>query len=410
MRSERGAAILVINCGSSSLKYRVIRMPGEEECARGEAVRVGMLGSEPSAILHSAGGKERKVTVPLPDHAAAFREVIALLNEGSKNGDCPACDCFAHRYVHPGPSFKRTVRIDQRAIARLKKTVSLAPIHNKVSLDLIETCAREYRDIPQYAVFDTAFHSTIPAEYAAYALPGKLVRQHHLKKIGFHGISHQYIAQEACRFLGRDPATQKIISCHLGSGGSSVCAIRNGVSINNSMGYTPLEGLMMNTRCGDLDIGVLFQVMAKNNLSPEDAERMLNFKSGILGVFSTSSDMRDVARHRDTDPKARVTFDMYVRRVRKYIGYYSLLLKKADILVFTDTLGIELPEVRLSACEGLECFGIALDGKKNRTSAYRNADITGAGSETRVLAVPTNEEIMIARESYNAVSYRGAQQ
>jgi len=401
MKSDAAASILVINCGSSSLKYRVLHMPEERECASGEAVRVGTRTAAGSAILHSVGGEKRTIPLPLPDHSAAFHAVISLLNEDAQRHPEVAYTCFAHRYVHPGTQYALTAQIDEKMIERLKASVNLAPIHNRISLQLIETCAREYRTVPQYAVFDTSFHRTIPPPFSSYALPRSLVQKYHLRKIGFHGISHRFIMEESCRFLGRDPATQKIISCHLGSGGSSVCALRNGESINTSMGFTPLEGLMMNTRCGDLDIGVLLNVMEKHRLSPQEAEEMLNRKSGILGVFSSSSDMRDVVAQLGTDEKARAVFAMYVRRVRRYIGYYTLLLKKADILVFTDTLGIELPLLRERICEGLECFGIRLDTKRNMAAdGYRNADLTGEGSETRVLAIPTNEEIMIARETF----------
>ncbi|OGS35744.1 MAG: hypothetical protein A2293_11310 [Elusimicrobia bacterium RIFOXYB2_FULL_49_7] len=400
MKYKNEANILVINCGSSSLKYRIIRMPGGKELTAGEAVRVGTHTREPSAIHYWDATGKKSVTVEMPDHAAAFRSVISLLGRESKKHPELCYDCFAHRYVHPGAYFNKTTRIDKKALTKLKKTVSLAPIHNTISLNLISVCAKEFRKTPQYAVFDTAFHRTIPKELASYALPEAMVKKYGVRKVGFHGISHRYIMEESCKFLARDAATQKIISCHLGSGGSSVCAIRNGQSLNNSMGFTPLEGLMMNTRCGDLDIGVLFHVMAKNNMSPEEAEKVLNYKSGILGVFNASSDMRDVAKQYCTDDKANLTFSMYVRRVRKYIAYYSLLLHKADILVFTDTLGIEMPALRQSICEGLDCFGISLDEHKNNASIAGDAEITGKGSQTRVLAIPTNEEIMIARETY----------
>ena len=371
-------------------------MPGEKEIAGGEAVRVGVRGKEPSAIRHYSASGKKNITVDMPDHASAFRAVVGLLSQGG----AAAFSCFAHRYVHPGGHFTKTAFLDRASIARLKKTVSLAPIHNSVSLKLIEICAKEFKDIPQYAVFDTAFHKTIPKDLSTYAIPAAMAKKYSLKRIGFHGISHRYIMEESCRFLGKDPLTQKIISCHLGSGGSSICAINNGVSINNSMGYTPLAGLMMNTRCGDLDIGVLFNVMAAGGLTPDQAENLLNFKSGILGVFAASSDMRDIARQAGTDEKAKLTFDLYVRRARKYISYYTLLLKKADVLVFTDTLGVEMPELRRAVCEGLDCFGIKLDVNKNNTSDYASKDLTLDSSETKVLVIPTNEEIMIARETY----------
>jgi acetate kinase len=405
MRSETTANILVINCGSSSLKFRIISMPAEKDLASGEAVRVGTKTSAQSLINLDVAGNRRSVPADMPDHRAAFDAVIALLRKEAESDPALRFDCFAHRFVHPGPYFSKTARIDADALAKLKKTLSYAPIHNVISVNLIDACATKFSDVPQYAVFDTSFHRTIPPEFGSYALPAALVEKHHLRKVGFHGISHQYIMNESCRFLGRDPKTQKIISCHLGSGGSSVCAIRNGVSINNSMGFTPLEGLMMNTRCGDMDIGVLLHMLAENDFNADDAEKVLNYKSGVLGVFDSSSDMRDVAKRRAEDEKAQTAYNMYVRRVRRYIGYYALILQKADILVFTDTLGVEMPGLRHDICAGLECLGISLADEKNGSGAYQSADLTGPGSATKVLVIPTNEEITIAREAYEESSH-----
>jgi acetate kinase len=400
------ARILVINCGSSSLKFRVIAMPAEQDLISGEAIRVGTKTSTASQIIYTvAGGSKQTVEAAMPDHLAAFKSVIALLAREAARNPGLQHDCFAHRFVHPGHYFTATARIDAEALDRLKQTLSFAPIHNTISVRLISACADDFAETPQYAVFDTTFHRTIPAEYGSYALPAALVKEHQLRKVGFHGISHQYVMNEACRFLGRDPQTQKIISCHLGSGGSSVCAIRNGVSINNSMGFTPLEGLMMNTRCGDIDIGVLLHMLAENDFSADDAERVLNYKSGILGVFDCSSDMRDVARRRATDENARTAYDMYVRRVRRYIGYYALILQQADILIFTDTLGVELPALRQDVCDGMGSLGICLEDAKNTSDAYRSADLTAAGSATAVVVIPTNEEIMIAREAYKELRH-----
>jgi acetate kinase len=206
--------------------------------------------------------------------------------------------------------------------------------------------------------------------------------------------------EESCRFLRRNKYTQKIISCHLGTGGASVCAINCGKSINNSMGFTPLEGLMMNTRCGNIDPGVVFYIMFKENFSPEDTENILNKKSGILGVFNSSSDLREVINNVDGDKRAGMTFDMYVRRVRMYIGFYALILKKADILVFTDSLGVGEPVLREHICKGMEFLGMKLDGAVNSRYQSGESDISSPDSQTRILVIPTNEELMIARESY----------
>jgi acetate kinase len=397
--------ILVINCGSSSLKYRIIRMPEELEIAGGEAVRVGTRTSEPSAINYHFGKGYKKTVTELPDHKTAFLKIIELIDAAGKDNPGITYDCFAHRYVHPGTFFKKPAEIGKKTISALQKTLSLAPIHNVISLNLIRLCAKEFKKTPQYAVFDTSFHKTIPKELGSYALPEALVKKYNLKKAGFHGISHRYVMEEACRFLGRDPSTQKIVSCHLGSGGSSVCAIKNGKSINNTMGFTPLEGLMMNTRSGDIDIGLLLSIIEKNNLSPEQVENVLNYKSGILGIFAGSSDMRDVAKNVLNDEKAKMAFDIYTGRVKKYIGYYCLLLHQPDILIFTDTLGIEMSALRQNICAGMDCFGIKLDVDKNAAYKEGNSELSGSGSQAKIVAIPTNEEVMIARETYTEIRH-----
>lgn len=400
MRSEGARNILVFNCGSSSLKYRLIRMPGEEELVCGEAERVGSKTQGQSSICHRVRGVQRKVHVDLPDHAGALFNAAALLRQDRANDKGLSIDVVAHRYVHPGGLFKRTTAITPKVLDKLADTLDLAPLHNPIIYGLLKLCAEEFSGVRQYAVFDTAFHSTIPAEFSSYAIPRGLAEKYNLRKVGFHGISHNYVMQEACRFLNRDCRGLKMISCHLGTGGSSVCAIDGGKSINNSMGFTPLEGLMMNTRSGDLDLGVIFDIMAREELSGQEAENMLINRSGILGVFDSSSDLRDVIKLIGVDPKAKMVLDMYVRGIRKYVGYYSLILRKADVLIFTDSIGVGMPLVRGNVCGSLESFGIKIDPAKN--AAYKEAvmDISAVGSQARILVIPTNEEIMIARQAY----------
>jgi len=392
--------ILVLNCGSSSLKYKIITMPGEEELVTGEAERVGTKSQDAASITHFVLGKKRVVKTELTDHAMALKKILGLIAEDTQNDKRITFDLFAHRYVHPGKFFTKPVRIDRSVLRKLKEVLSLAAIHNPIIYKLIEFCDEEYRAVEQIAVFDTSFHKTIPPEFSTYALPVKLAKKYSLRKIGFHGISHRYVMEEACRFLGRDTKQQKIISCHLGTGGSSVCAINRGKSVNTSMGFTPLEGLMMNTRCGDLDLGVIFYMMFKENFSPEATENILNKKSGILGVFNSSSDLRDVVNSIESDSKAKMAFGMYARRVKAYLGFYALILKRADILIFTDSLGTGLPVLRQNVCAAMDFLGIDLDPDKNRTYTEGVCDISAAGSETRILVIPTNEELMIAREAY----------
>lgn len=401
MRSKKKqVTILVLNCGSSSLKYKIIRMPDERELVSGEAERVGIKTQGVSSITHTVLGRKRTVEAILPDHSIALQEALRLIGEDAKRDRAVTFDAFAHRYVHPGSYFTRTTKVTKPVIARLKETLPLAAIHNPVSFALIEFCRKRYRSVDQFVVFDTAFHKTIPPEYATYALPLKVARRYGLRRIGFHGISHRYVMEEACKTLGRDRMAQRIISCHLGTGGSSVCAISGGKSVNSSMGFTPLEGLMMNTRCGDVDPGLVFSIMSRNGLTADEAERILNKKSGVLGVCSTSSDLRDVIRDMHGNRQARMAFDMYVRRVRTYIGYYALILKKADLLLFTDSLGVGSPVLREAVCRDMDIFGIAIDEKKNACYDKGTRDISSPRSGTRVLVVPTDEEIMIAREAY----------
>jgi acetate kinase len=392
--------ILALNCGSSSLKYKIISMPGEEELVQGEAERVGIKTQDTSLITHFVLGKKKVIEVELQDHSVALKKILDLINKDMQNNQKIAFDIFAHRYVHPGNLFTKPTKVDKVVLKKLERTLSLAAIHNPIVYKLIEFCSREYKSVEQFVVFDTAFHRTIPPEFSTYALPVKISKKYGLKKIGFHGISHQYVMEEACRFLGRDFKQQKIISCHLGTGGSSVCAINRGKSINTSMGFTPLEGLVMNTRCGDLDLGLIFYIMFKESFSPIETENILNKKSGILGIFSSSSDLRDVVNSININPKAKMAFNMYVRRVKAYLGFYALILKKADILIFTDSLGTGVPLLRQRICDAMDFLGISLD--KNKNQIYQNGicELSSFQAETKILVVPTNEELMIARETY----------
>lgn len=392
--------ILVINCGSSSLKYKVISMPDEKELIGGEAERVGIKAQNNASIKHCVLGKERILTLELLDHTAAFKKVIELIEEDCKADKRLHFDAFAHRYVHPGNYFNKTTLINKAALKKLKDTLILAPIHNPISYKLIELCNNEFAKIPQFAIFDTAFHSNIPKEFSTYAINSKIAKKYGLRRIGFHGISHEFVMHKACDFLKRDYKLQKIISCHLGTGGASICAIKEGKSINSSMGFTPLEGLMMNTRSGDMDLGLFFYIMFKEGLNKKQAEEILNKKSGVLGVYNASSDLNDAFKSIGGDKRAKMVFNMYVRRVKKYIGFYELILKKADILIFTDSLGTGLSLLRENICSGLECLGVSIDKGLNRKYSSGVCDISAKNSQTRILIVPTNEEIMIVRQAY----------
>jgi acetate kinase len=404
MKSDTDAKrILVLNCGSSSLKYRLYSVPGETCLAFGEVERVGIKTRALSLLSHSALGRSISREEKIENHAQALSLVLDVLE--SDFGDPHPFDCIGHRYVHPGPSFGKTARVTGDVLARLESTLSLAPIHNPVAYNLMRAIAEKYPGLDQYLVFDTTFHRTIPPELATYAIPFEIAERYGIRKIGFHGISHQYVMEEACRFLGVAPDTQRIISCHLGTGGASICAIERGRSINSSMGFTPLEGLIMNTRSGDIDIGLVLSSMYRGNIKTDDMETILNNKSGVLGMYESSSDLRDIVSRLADDERAERTFGFYVERIRKYIAYNILLLGKADILVFTDTLGVNVPVLRKRVLEYFGFMGIVLDDGLNDSASAGIRDIAGRDSEAQVLVIPTNEELFIARETYKEMRH-----
>ncbi|MGQ1948455.1 acetate/propionate family kinase [Geofilum sp. OHC36d9] len=396
--------VLVLNCGSSSLKYRIIKMPVETDIVNGEAQRVGIKSADTSFITHTVKGQNSTLNIDLPTHVDAFKKVLQLIFENHKNDEDIYFDCIAHRYVNSGEHFSGASRIFPEDLEKLQETFDITPLHGPIIYEVIKFCSEEYRDIPQYILADNGFHSNIPAKYSTYALPLDLIKKHHIKRMGYHGISHQYVMQEACNFLDQDAQTLKIISCHLGTGGSSVCAIQFGKSVNSSMGFTPLEGLMMNTRSGDIDAGMIFNIMYNNGLNASEAENILNKKSGVLSIFKESSDLRDALKGRDKNPNAEMALEMYVRRIKKYIGNYMIQLKKADVLIFTDTLGIGMPAIRNAICKGMEYFGIRIDKHLNKNYQCGILDVSMADSEVKILIVPNNEELMIAREVFKKMS------
>jgi len=396
--------VLVFNCGSSSLKYKLIELPSETERAGGEAQRVGPPTAEPSRIVHHAGDLRRVVAADMPDHAAAFDRVMRLLAETT--GRNP--DAFGHRLVHGGPRFSDHAVIDEAALAGLREVQDLAPLHNPPAVRLIEACRRAYPHVPQVAVFDTVFHATIPDHARTYALPDRLRREYGLRKYGFHGISHAYVAGEAARFLGRPAERLNAVSCHLGSGGASLCAVVGGVSVDNTMGYSPLPGLLMSTRCGDLDPAVTLRLLAARQGDVEGLERLLNRESGVLGVSGESADIRDVIKALgqagQTDARRELTAELYLWRIRKYLGSYLAVTYPTDVIIFTDTIGEEMPVVRRAVCADLECFGVVLDPVRNEAPPTYPADVSARRSAVRILVIRTNEELAIAREAYRRLS------
>jgi len=399
--------ILVFNAGSSSLKYRLLSMPEERPLAGGEAQRVGPKTAAPARIVHQAAGRERLVPAEMADHAAAFDRVMELLEREG----LPAPGAVGHRVVHGGAVFSRPTLVDDAAMRRLEEVREMAPLHNPPAMRLMEACRRRFPDLPQVAVFDTAFHATIPRRARTCPLPRDFREGLGLRKYGFHGTSHRFVSEEAARFLGKRLEDLNAVSCHLGSGGASLCAVRRGRSLDNTMGYSPLQGLVMSTRSGDLDAAAVLRMVSRERGDGGAVEKRLNTRSGVLGLSGFSADIRDVLARPDAggaeEGRRRRTLDVYLWRIRKYLGAYLALLGRADAVIFTDTIGETVPAVRWAACAGLEAFGVKIDPERNRGAADLPADVAAADSPVRVLAIRTNEELAIAREAHAALAAPG---
>lgn len=394
--------ILVINCGSSSLKYKLIRFPGEEVLAGGEAQRVGTSTSEPSVIFHRVKSEEVKYELALKDHDEAFYQVMQILK---KDSDLIP-DAVGHRIVHGGDIFAKTTILDSDSLSRLEELNVLAPLHNPIAVKLIRTCMKDYSHLLQIGVFDTAYHASIPDYARTYPIPGALAEQLGVRKYGFHGTSHQYVIQEAAAFLKKDITSFNAVSCHLGSGGASLCAVVNGQSVDNSMGFSPLQGLVMSTRSGDFDPGTTMQLLFNSINNGQRVDDILNRKSGVLGLSGISSDIRDIIMQDSADQTNTSignTIKIYINRIKKYLGAYLAVVGHADALIFTDTIGETISPVREAVCENMEFFGLEIDTEKSRSLCTLPADISTQSSNIRILVILTNEELAIARESYYCI-------
>lgn len=390
--------ILVINCGSSSLKYQLIDMETEELMAKGLVERIGIEGSR---IKHETIGKEKKtIETPMQDHKRALELVMeSLTNEeygAIKSLD--EIDAVGHRVVHGGEDFAQSVIIDEKVLKGIEDNVEIAPLHNPPNIMGIKACQRLLPNVKQVAVFDTAFHQTMPAESYIYALPYEYYEKYKIRRFGFHGTSHKYITNRAAEMLGKDVSEVNLITCHLGNG-SSICAVKNGKSIDTSMGFTPLEGLAMGTRCGDLDPAILPFLMEKENLSTDEINTLINKKSGVLGISGVSSDFRDIEAARDEGNKrAKLALDIFEKRVRGYIGSYMTELDHVDAIVFTAGVGENSIEMRESIVNGLKSLGIKIDTERNNVRGEDKL-ISADDSSIKIFVIPTNEELMIARDT-----------
>lgn len=397
--------ILVINCGSSSLKYQLIDMNGEEVLAIGLVERIGIEGSR---IKHDTTGKERYIIEePMKDHRKALELVLnAIVDE--EHGAISSLDeigAVGHRVVHGGEDFSGSIIIDENVMEALEKNVELAPLHNPPNIIGINACKELMPNIQMVAVFDTAFHQTIPAENYIYALPFEYYEKYKVRKYGFHGTSHKYVSQRAAEMIGKDIKDLKIVTCHLGNG-SSITAVDGGESIDTSMGFTPLEGLAMGTRCGDMDPAIIPFIMEKENMSIEEVNKMLNKKSGVLGISGVSSDFRDLDEADEQgNERATLALNLFANRVKKYIAAYAAQMGGIDVLVFTAGLGENSPSMRERICKGLECLGATIDKELNNVRG-KDTIISNESSKVKIMVIPTNEELMIARDTLELVSNR----
>ncbi|QNO16371.1 acetate kinase [Alkalicella caledoniensis] len=394
--------ILVVNCGSSSLKYQLVDMNGEQVLAKGLVERIGLDGS----LLVHEKGDEDKVKLPneIPNHKIAIGLVIDTLVDPNLGvlSDIKEIEAVGHRVVHAGEEFAGSVLITDAVMNALNKCIELAPLHNPPNIMGIEACAEVLPGVKQVGVFDTAFHQTMPKKSFLYGLPYEAYENHSVRRYGFHGTSHKYVAQEAAKMLGKDIADLKIITCHLGNG-ASVAAIDGGISVDTSMGFTPLEGLVMGTRCGDIDPAIIPFIMNKEGLDINGVNDYLNKKSGVLGISGVSSDFRDIENAAGQgNERAQLALDIFAQRVKKYIGAYAAVLGGVDAVVFTAGLGENSPETRETVLADFEFLGIEIDTAKNKVRG-KATNFSKDGSKVQALVIPTNEELMIARDTQSIV-------
>lgn len=394
--------ILVINCGSSSLKYQLIDMENEEVIAKGLAERIGIEGS----VLKHQPKASDKVTIerPMPTHKEALQTLIdALLDKDyGVIKDMSEISAVGHRVVHAGEKFACSVVINDEVMNALKECIDIAPLHNPPNIMGIEACRELMPNVPMVGVFDTAFHQTMPKEAFIYAIPYEYYEKYKIRRYGFHGTSHKYVSERAAAMLGKPIEELKIITCHLGNG-ASITAVKNGKSVETSMGFTPLEGLVMGTRSGDIDPAIAKFLADKEGLNIAQIDQVLNKKSGVLGVSGVSSDFRDVEEAVEKgNERAKLAIDVFIHRVKKYIGAYAAVMNGVDAVVFTAGLGENSDIIRSAICKDMDFLGIELDEEKNRVRG-KEVDISRAGSKVKVLLIPTNEELMIARDTKQLV-------
>ena len=400
--------VLVINCGSSSLKYQLLEMDTKTLLAKGLVERIGL--EEGHHVYSRPGREDVDETRPVPDHKAAIQlllEAVAHTEHGVVKS-FKEIAAVGHRVVHAGEAFACSVMIDDAVMEALKACIPLAPLHNPPNIQGIEAAQAVLPDVPMVGVFDTAFHQTMPDAAYTYPLPYELYTEHGIRRYGFHGTSHRYVTLRAAEILARDPSELNLITCHLGNG-ASLAAVRGGKSVATSMGFTPLEGLVMGTRSGDIDPAIVGYLETNLGMSSAEVGTLLNKKSGLLGISGVSSDLRDVERaYADGNDRARLALEVYCYQIRKYIGAYAVNLGHVDAITFAAGVGENDSLVREWACRGLDIIGAVLDPFKNATR-HDEAIISKMSSRVKIMIVPTNEELMIARDTMDIAFHSAAE-
>ena len=391
--------ILVLNCGSSSIKYALYNMDDKSVMTSGGAERVGL--DEAFVKVKMPDGTKKKVMHDIPEHTEGVKFIFSLLTDPEigviKSLD--EIDAVGHRMVHGGEKFNKSVVLTDEVLKTFEECIDLAPLHNPANLKGVQAVSELMPGLPQVGVFDTAFHQTMPAHSYLYAIPYDLYEQYGVRRYGFHGTSHRYVSQRVCDYLGVKMEDKKIITCHIGNG-ASIAAVQNGKCVDTSMGLTPLEGLMMGTRSGDIDGGAITFIEKKLGLDADGMSNLLNKKSGVLGITGISSDMREIEDAIEHgNERAKLALDMYNYRIKKYIGAYAAAMGGCDIIVFTAGVGENQCPTREAACTGLEYMGVKLDVEKNKTIRGEEAVISTPDSKVTVCVIPTDEELMIATDT-----------
>ena len=390
--------VLVINCGSSSLKYQLFNMADESVLAKGLVERIGIEGS----VLKHQPGEAEKVTIEteIPDHSVAIKLVLNALVD-AKHGvikDMNEISAVGHRVVHGAEKFATSVRINDAVMDALEECIEMAPLHNPPNILGIKACEKLMPGVAQVGVFDTAFHQTMPKHAFIYGLPYEVYKKHGIRRYGFHGTSHKFVSQQCAEMMGKKPEDIKVITCHLGNG-SSVAAVKNGAVVDTSMGLTPLEGLVMGTRCGDIDPAILPMLMKKENMDADAIDSYINKESGVLGISGVSSDFRDIEGAADEgNERAKLALDVFAYRVQKYVGAYAAAMNGVDAIVFTAGLGENSISMRESIAEAFGYLGAKIDKERNNVRG-KACEISTADSKVKLFVIPTNEELMIARDT-----------